>query len=221
MSDDQSNTIAKRIRSRVVRRNIELRNDALLSVGMGLLTILFVYGLLFALAWMIGLFVFFDGTTLFATAVTSLFFVVAVWGAWRGDDPAANLVPAVPKHPTVEWLEEFLSDMAEYPTDNPRFAIAGAGMLFLSGPQSLFEAWGAWRARLPNGDEVIESAAVLLQRCRKGATLKGIDAPRAAILLRQLMLIRVVEVGSSPRLELTERGTKLLDKPLRKRPKKS
>lgn len=214
-------TIAKRIRTRVNRRNAERRNDALLAAGMGLLTIFFVYGLLFALVWMIGLFVFFNATIWFATAVTLVFFVVAVWSAWRKVDPAESLVAQTPEHPTVEWLVDVLGAMTDTPAYNTRFAIAGAGMLFLSGPENLFEAWSAWQARLPTEEIIVNNAAALLQRCRTGATVKDINDPLSAILLRQLLLIRIVSTGESPHLELTERGTKLFDKPRRKRPEDS
>ena len=109
-------------------------------------------------------------------------------------------------------MEQALSIAGGGSTVNPRYAVAGAAMLLLSGPVNLLEALATWRRRLRGDDGTLQHAAELLKRCRNGATAEHVRDPQSAILLRQLLLIRVVTVGNTPRLEPTERGHRLLKK---------
>ncbi len=202
----------KRLRKSIQRRNSELQTQALVDGVMGLLVTGGTFGMIFAGAW---LFSFVSvassssGAALIAFFVTAAMLGVTLYSAWRRVNPMADLDPPPPEHPTVEWVENVLSEVSDVPVIDPRFAVAGAAALLMSGPENLLEAIAVWQHRLPVDDAVVKHAGELLELCREGASVGDIHDTQSAIVLRRLTLIRIVP-DEIPRLETTDRGQRLL-----------
>lgn len=207
-----SSRTVKRLQKSIQRRNGELQTQALVDGVMGLAAIAGTFGLIFAGAWLLSLVTVASSAgaaVVIAALVTAVFLAVAMYSAWQRVNPMAELAPPPPDHPTVEWVEDVLGNVSDLPMIDPRYAVAGAAALLLSGPENLLEAIALWNHRLPSDETVVEHAAELLELSSTGATAEDISDTRAAVVLRRLSLIRITH-GDTPHLETTDRGDRLL-----------
>ena len=207
---NRTEPIATRLRDLVRRHNRELAFDILLKASLGIIFSFFTFGFLFWAGWLCGWFVF--GSFLlkpwqFGAFVAGLFFIVAVWSAWRRVDPLAGLQRMTDEQWLLTQLSLASPDILYF---SPRHALAGAAVLLLAGPSSVFQALGLWAHRLRADQALIEEAAQLLAECSASHPVEEIRRPLAALLLRHFDLIKVVPQGDSVALTVTRKGSKIL-----------
>jgi hypothetical protein len=202
--------IVGRLYGLVRGHNRELMFEILLRAFLGLVFSFFTFGFLFCLGWFFGWFV--AGSLhlrpwQFGLLLAGLFFIVAVWSAWRQVDPLADLQPLTDEQWLLTQLSLASSNVLYF---SPRHAVAGSAVLLLAGPRSVFQAFGLWTHRLRADRALIEEAAQLLRECTDTYPVQEIRQPAAALLLRHFALIKVVPQGASATLTLTEKGSKIL-----------
>src|SRR6516164_9019113 len=134
--------IATRLRDLGRRHNRELAFDILLKASLGIVFSFFTFGFLFWLGWLCSWFVFGSfhlKPWQFGALVAGLFFTVAVWSAWCQVDPLAGLQ----RMSDEQWLLTQLSLASPgILYFSPRHVLAGAAVLLLAGPSSVFQALG-------------------------------------------------------------------------------
>jgi hypothetical protein len=209
---NSSPQIVDRLSEMANRRNRELASDAmlkaLLGIGFGVVT----FGVLFWMGWFVGIFVAHSvhlNAWQFGAILTGLFFVVATWSAWRRVDPLAGLQPLTDRQMLLTLIGQATGAFVYF---SPRHATAGAAIVLLGGPASVFEALGIWAHRIRTDTAQLEQAARLLVLCQKELPADEVGAPAAAFLLRRLALIKVLPRGESAALALTDKGMAVLSK---------
>ena len=216
-----SRQIADRLSQMVTRRNRELAFDAGFKALLGIAFSVITFGVLFWMGWVVGFFLAFHVNVYawqFAAIVSGLFLVVAIWSAWRRVDPMAGLKPLTEAQMLLTLISPVTPGVMYF---SPRHASAGLAVVLIGGPAGVFEAVGIWTHRLKAEASVIEQAARFLVACRAGLPVKQIEAPAAALLLRRLGLIRVVQTGDeSTSIRLTDQGFNVLSAAVRKRAEK-
>jgi hypothetical protein len=137
------------------------------------------------------------------------FLVAAIWSAWRQVDPLAGLQRMTDQQWLLTQLSMVSPDVVYF---SPRHALAGAAVILLAGPSSVFQAIGLWTYRMPADQPTIDAAARLLAKCETVCPIEEIRAPEPAFLLRRLALIKVVPQGNSTALTVTEKGSRIVGK---------
>ena len=209
---NRTEPIATLLQKLVRRHNRELAFDILLKASLGIVFSFFTFGFLFWAGWLCGWFVFGSfhlKPWQFGALVAGLFFTVAVWSAWCQVDPLAGLQ----RMSDEQWLLTQLSLASPgILYFSPRHVLAGAAVLLLAGPSSVFQALGLWAHRLRADQALIEEAAQLLAECSASCPVEEIRRPFAALLLRHFDLIKVVPQGDSVALTVTKTGSKILSR---------
>jgi hypothetical protein len=201
-----SSQIVDRLHSLVRERNREIAIDATIKVLLGVLFSLLVFGFVFWGTWLVGFFV---GSSWnirpwqLGLLVASLFFVVALWSAWRHVNPLAGLKPLSDEQLLLTIVSQATADVVYF---SPRHALAGAALLLIGGPANIVEAVGIWAYRIRADGPLVDEAARLLTLCEGGCPPERVREPAAALILRRLALIKVVPSGDDVVLTLTEKG---------------
>lgn len=198
--------IADRLGRLLRQRNRELAADAAAKALLGALFSLLVFGFVFWISWLAGIFV---GGALGLRAwqlgllVTGVFFVVALWSAWRHVDPLADLERLSDRDMLLTLISQATPGIVYF---SPRHALAGFAVVLLGGPANLVEALGIWAHRIRADEAMVDEAARCLALCEAGCPPERIREPAAALLLRRLALIKIVSSGPSVTLTLTDKG---------------
>jgi hypothetical protein len=201
--------IASRIEELVREHGRKLRTDILIRVVSGIAFSILTFGFVYCFFWMFGCVVAYQlglAQWQFATLATALFFVVAVWSAWRRVDPLAAVRPLTPEGQLTLLVSHVVLGVGF----SPRHAVGGAGMALIGGPANLVHALGDFNSRLRADASRIAAAARLLEACRKFYPIENLKDVEAALLLRRLALIKLVPLDYSHRIALTEKAEKLL-----------
>jgi hypothetical protein len=192
--------------------NREVRFEALLKASLGVIFSLVTFGFVFWVGWVAGFFfanyIGLDAAQ-FALFLTLMFLIVATWSAWRRVDPLAGLEP-------LSEQQLFLMVAAPAITGgvyfSPRHATAGAALVMIGGPAAVFQALGVWTHRIRADEELIQDATRLLAACKRNCPANQVRKLAAALLLRQLALIKTIPGDGSPALTVTAKGSALLAK---------
>ena len=204
--------LADRLAELVRRRNRELLGDALLKAGFGVLFSFLTFGFVYWFGWFLGFFLWRAlgmELWLFAAIFTSIFFVVAVWSAWRRVNP----LHGVPRLTDQQWMLMAITQAAGGPVYfSPRHASAGFAVVLIGGPAGVIEAIGIWAHRLRAEAGLIEAAARMLANCEEPQPIKKLGDLSAPFLLRRLGLVKVVPLDESNAITLTDKGSGLLAK---------
>lgn len=206
-----SNTkIAGRLHDMVRQYNRKLAADAMLQLVLGIAFCSLTFGFVFWVAWFSSS-LFLRNLGLhawqFGAVFSGLFIVVAVWSAWSRVDPLADLKPLSER----EQMHRLVSLAVGLTYFSPRHATAGAAVMLLGGPASIFQALGIWAHRLRANDAIIAEASSLLAASDPQCPIEKIHEIASAVLLKRLGLIKVVPNGESHALTLTEKGRKILE----------
>ena len=203
-------TPVEAVRAAITERNREITLDAGIEIGMGVAYGLFTCAFIFWLTWIASAF---RGSFLglpswlLAAIVTGLFAVVTTHQAWRRVDPLDAIEP-------MSDMEELVMVLSlatpKVMIVDPRRAIAGAAWFLLGGPANVFSGIATLRHRLPDDRAVIHDAAQMLADAERGLAVSSITDPRAATVLRRLMLIRSDPGRRTATIVLTEAGRTLL-----------
>jgi len=201
-----SSQIVDRLHRLVRERNREVAIDATIKVLLGVFFSLVVFGFIFWVCWLVGFFV---GSSWnirpwqLGSLVTGLFFLVALWSAWRHVNPLAGLKPLSDEQLLLTIVSQATSGVVYF---SPRHALAGAALLLIGGPANIVEAVGIWGYRIRADGPLVDEAARLLTLCEGGCPPERIREPAAALMLRRLALIKVIPGGDTVVLTLTEKG---------------
>lgn len=84
------------------------------------------------------------------------------------------------------------------------------GFLF-GGPENIFKGYGIQQNKVSTDPALLERSMKLLKRCEDGYPLSRMKNPQAAVLLRQLGLVRVERRDSGQTLVFTDDGRMLND----------
>ena len=204
--------LVERLTEIVRRRDRALAFDAALKAGLGIIFSLITFGVLFWFGWVTGFFV---GHSVnlhpwqLGAIVSGLFFVVACWSAWRRVDPLAGLEPLTDAQMLAMLIGRATGAFMAF---SPRHAIAGAALVLLGGPASVFQALGIWAHRLRADAGLIQQAAKLLVQCKAEPPVEQVRDVSAAILLRRLALVKIIPREKSAVLALTDKGHAMLRK---------
>jgi hypothetical protein len=195
----------------VRRRNRELASEALMQALSSIIFTSLAFGLVFYLGW-------YGGTELgpllgldpwlFGAGFGVFFLVLATLWSWERSEPATGFEPLTPQQ-LIDTLQGRAKDSAIPLGPEPRSDLT---MLFFGGPAGVIKALSVWNHRLRADDDLIDEAARLLAECRDGCPIEQVCAPAAAVLLRRLALIKVMNGGESVTLKLTDKGYALLEK---------
>ncbi len=93
---------------------------------------------------------------------------------------------------------------------SPRHASAGLAVVLIGGPATVLEGIGIWASRICADELLIERAANLLAGCKEICPVEEIEHLEAAVLLKQLALIKVIPGPESSALTVTEKGEGVL-----------
>ncbi len=199
----QDARIANRLLKRVRARNRELALQATIEAAMGAFFTALTAGVLFCIAWFVGVSI--GGGRFPASAValgvTVIFVLVSMISAWRHVDPFAGLKPMS----NADHLMFAVSGMVDGYVHMNRHTVAGLAAVLMGGPVNLVGALGTWLHRLPTDRALIDQAAEILRSCRPDFDLNQVRSrAAAAVLLRRLNLI--VPRANSAIVTLTEKG---------------
>jgi hypothetical protein len=203
--------IAARLQGLVRAYNRELALDAFLKALLGVVFSVFTFGFLFCVGWMVGFMIggLMDLEAWQCGAILSgLFFVVAVWSAWRQVDPTSGLERLSDRQ---QWLTLITQAAPTIDYFSGRHAAAGAAVVLIGGPANVFRAFAIWGCRIRADASLIDEAAQLLAQCRANYPAEEVVEPAAAVLLRRLGLIKVVTDQDSAALALTRKGSAVLE----------
>ena len=206
--------IADRIQRLIVKRNRELTFEALAEGLLGLVFCLATFGGVFALTWMICIFVVpRNGLAAWqiALGVAALFAVVSLVSAWRNENVIAGLAAMTDKQRLISTLTR----AAGLGSANPEYATAGIALLLVAGPQNLVRALGTWKHRFPEGSAVSTRAAEVLAACQQELAIDRLPDLKSCVILRRLLLVRPIERSEFTAIALTEKGRSMLDKSLK------
>jgi hypothetical protein len=202
--------IADRLQRQVAQRNRELAIDAIAKASLGVLFSLLTFACVFWFSWTIGRPV--SGYVglapwQLALLVTGLYVVVAIWAAWHRANPLAG----VGRMTNEERIVTLVSPVAPGALlVSPRHAVAGMAMILLGGPANIVSAISLWAHRIHADKQLLGEAALVLCLCEEGCLVPQLPNLAAALLLRRLALIKPVAGSDATRLELTDKGHRLI-----------
>jgi hypothetical protein len=207
--------VVVRLQEEIRAHNRELATEAITKAVLGVLFTLLTFAFVFWIAWFFG--VLMAGLLnleawRFGAVVTGVFLVVSIGSAWRRVDPLAGLEPLSEKQLFLTFAAPALPGGIYF---SPRHATAGAALVLLGGPANLFQALGVWAHRIRAEDSLVEDAARLLAASRPRFPTDQVRKPAAALLLRQLALIKIVPGEGAPAFALTAKGSAVLGGPMR------
>lgn len=201
--------IAERLSDLVRQTNRKFASDALLCLVLGIIFSLLTFGLVFWIGWYAAIFSVRNiGIPSWQVGIifAGLFFIVAVWSAWRRVNPLADLQPLSEK----QQMHRLVSMAVGLTYFSPRHVLAGAAMVLIGGPANVFQALGIWMHRLRHDDPIISEATSLLMSSEPLCPIEEIREIESAVLLKRLALIKIIPNGESHALTLTEKGRKIL-----------
>jgi hypothetical protein len=209
---NSSTELTQRLGDIIRRRNRALAGQAALKAGLGIAFSLITFGFLFWGGWFVG---FVCGHYLgpaawqFGLLFSGLFLAVATWSAWRQVNPMAGLG----RLSDAQLLLTLLSPMLPAPGYfSPRHASAAFALALIGGPANLFQAFSTWAHRFRVDDLLLENAASILTAADTQLPLEQLRDLAAAVLLRDLALIKMVPCGDSEALTLTDKGRAVLSR---------
>lgn len=91
----------------------------------------------------------------------------------------------------------------------PKHEMPGMVGFIFGGPENLFKGWGIMENKVSTDPALLERSMKLLKRCEEGYPLSRMKNPEAAVLLRQLSLVRVERRDSGQTLVFTDEGRRL------------
>lgn len=209
--------VAERLNEAVRSRNRELFTDAVIKLGTGIVFSLLTFGFIFWVGWFLGIFFAYHlelSAVTFGLIVTAIFFVVALWSAWRNVNPLADLQPLTDRQMLMTMLSLASPNLLYF---SPEHASAGFAMVLIGGPANILSAFGIWAHRLKADTNIIAEGAGMLDACADGCPPERVRSLDAAVLLRRLSLIKMAVGKTGDVIVLTERGRTILKKEKRKR----
>jgi hypothetical protein len=210
-----------RLHDAVHHYNSELEFEGRAKIILGAVFSFFVFGFVYCLGWFFGLFfassLYLDPWQ-FGLLLAMLFLAVATWSAWRRVDPLAELPRLTDEQMLLTLVSQATPGVLYF---SPRHATAGAALVLLGGPVSVFEGWGILNSRIQTDEALIEAASRTLEDCETACPVEEVTDARAALLLRRLSLIKVIPNDDSSALTVTEKGLTVLSGPRERAPKRS
>lgn len=199
--------------SLVRQHNRRVVGEALLTLGVGVVSCIITFGVIYWLSWLTFTMclrgVAYRGPWVMSGIVTGVFFIVSVISAWRQIDPIAAAGVGFKYSPG-----EVMKDMVGIGLGIPivrREGVAGAAALLIGGPANLLEVWPIWCRRLPSGETLIADAEKLLVASAKGVGPQSVRDPRTIALLHRLHLIKSVHQADATLLvQATQKGLDLM-----------
>ncbi len=207
---------ARSVREAVDLWNDDCRTEALIDLGVGLVSCGGVFGVLFALAWMVSLSVSVRHATTIASLATGTFMIVAGISAYRGTEPLDGL----------ESLSDAESarDAVTRATARAAFGLrggaavgvlsahgrAGIASLLIDGPRRLIDGVRNIRRRIVVEPELAKRAQKLLRDCDRQPTIQA--DPRIVFLLVQLLRVEEVQNKDTFVLRVRAKGRDLLER---------
>jgi len=186
---------------------MELWFEALVDVSTGFLYCLFSFGLLYFLTWYYGSFAW--RIWWIAPVITSTFFLVACWSAWRQVNPLEGLRQLTDTEMLLTELSLATPNLLFF---SPRHAVSGSAVLIIGGPANLLNAIGSILHRLPSSSSTRRDAATLLSLAAQGCVVNTITDPQPVVLLYRLALIKTDTTSrpQQPSIILTQTGRDVL-----------
>lgn len=192
--------------------NHKIMGESLIALGVGAITSLIVFGVMFWLSW-------FAFTTFFhsfrvgsasttALVITGVFALVAIFSAWRRHDPFSN-VQAMDDN--VQSMQLGLGYAMGVPIVN-RQSAAGIASLLIGGPANIMDSMALWRTRIRGSSASIEAAAQALSQSAKGVPVSMIADRSAIAILHRLGLVKVVNEQNKLIVRSTVKGSEIVAK---------
>ena len=201
-------TPADRLKKLVKAKNNELEEQAKAEFAIGAVFAAIVLGAFLFGGFLLGLIVAGgEGTAfdafMFALPLTVVIAVVATLVAWQSVAPKRQLLPMDDPDEMMEILATGTPAGLYFV---PKHDLPGGlGMIF-GGPENILKGYGILQNKVSDDPELLERCTKLLKRCEDGYPLKRMKNPQAAVLLRQLSLVRVERRDDGPTLVFTDDG---------------
>lgn len=205
-------TPEQRLGRYVKAKNKELEGHAKEELIVGATFTGFVFGGLAIVGFLIGL-ISYDSKLfgfLFALGIVALAMSLALFACWKTVNPQREIIPMDDPREVTKMLAG-ATPLGLYFT--PEHELPGIASFLFGGPEGLVKYYGVKQHLLSADDALLERSMKLLRICgENGYPLKRMKNPQAAVLLRQLSLVRVEKRDSGLTLVVTEDGRGFLEK---------
>ena len=204
-------TPAELLKKRVSAKNKQLDDNANSEFTIGAVFAVMVLGACALGTFLVGL-PFSDTWTeaafTFALPITLVFAGIATLVAWQTVQPKRQLLP-------MDDPEE-MADLLAGGTPvglffTPKHELPGMIGFLFGGPENILKGMGIKANKVSTDPALLERSMKLLKRCEDGYPLRRMKNPQAAVLLRQLALVRVERRDQGPTLVFTDEGRALND----------
>ncbi|MFK7820183.1 MAG: hypothetical protein AB8G99_15790 [Planctomycetaceae bacterium] len=201
-------TPADRLLRIVKAKNKELDEQAKAEFTIGAVFAAIVLGVFFVGAFLIGLIVAGgEGTAgdavVFALPLTFAVAGVTTFVAWQSVAPKRQLLPMDDPDEMMDILSSSTPAALNFVA---KHELPGGLGMFFGGPENILKGYGILQNKVPEDPELLERSTKLLKRCEEGYSLRRMKNPQAAVLLRQLSLVRVERRDDGPTLVFTDDG---------------
>jgi len=202
-------TPAERLAKLVRKKNKELEKNAKEEFIVGSTFIGLTYGGLAFLSGCVLAFVYGMGTGFvygFGIGLTMLSLAAMI--CWRTVNPTRSYLPLDDPDAICEMLDNGTPQTMLFHPEHelPRFL-----SIVTTGPESVLKGYGLKQNLISTDEELLERSMKLLKRCNDGYPLKRMKNPEAAVLLRQMGLVRTDRREAGLTLALTQDGDTLLE----------
>lgn len=199
----------KNIREAVQQWNEDCRTEAAIDIGVGLVSCVVIFGVIYGVTWQLALFTGAGSPATIASVITAIFFVVATWSAIRGSDPIAGMKPLSDAESARREIARVSGQVVGGLGGGAFSALtshgrAGIAVLLIDSPRRLVDGIRNLRSQVEVDAQLNKRATKVLRQCDEQRSIKA--DPRAVFLLVQLRLVSIEAVDADDHITLKVRG---------------